>query len=90
MVPVGAVPAFLTMLDASALSIIAFVTSKYWPPLLVAIAVGGLMVLILAWRAGVGAASLPVFFLLIHLAYLRGLWHAVKGERYVTWKPRSG
>jgi len=44
---------------------------------------------VLAWRAGVRAAAMPVFFLLIHFAYLRGLWHAVRGERYVTWKPRA-
>jgi hypothetical protein len=45
--------------------------------------------LLLAWRVGVRAVSLPVFFLLVHFAYLRGLWHALKGERYVTWKPRA-
>lgn len=54
---------------------------------LAAVAFAGLL---LAWQSGAGWASLPVFFLLIHFAYLRGLWHAIKGERYITWKPRSG
>jgi cellulose synthase/poly-beta-1,6-N-acetylglucosamine synthase-like glycosyltransferase len=48
-----------------------------------------ILITLAAWRAGVRAAAMPVFFLLIHFAYLRGLWHAVKGERYVTWKPRA-
>jgi hypothetical protein len=48
------------------------------------------VLLLLAWRAGLRAAGLPLFFLLIHFAYLRGLWHALTGERYVTWKPRAG
>jgi glycosyltransferase involved in cell wall biosynthesis len=43
----------------------------------------------IAWRTGMRAAGLPIFFLLVHFAYLRGLWHALKGERYVTWKPRA-
>jgi cellulose synthase/poly-beta-1,6-N-acetylglucosamine synthase-like glycosyltransferase len=43
----------------------------------------------LGWRAGLRAASLPVFFILVHVAYLRGIWHAIRGERYVTWKPRA-
>jgi len=37
-----------------------------------------------------GRASLPVYFLLVHLAYLNGLWRAILGDRYVVWKPREG
>jgi hypothetical protein len=59
------------------------------PPLALA-AVGMLLLLALGWRAGAGWASIPIYFLLIHLAYLRGLFQALAGERYVTWKPRAG
>ena len=33
---------------------------------------------------------LPLYFILIHLAYLRGLFKCLAGERYVTWEPRAG
>jgi len=59
-------------------------------PILGAAAVAALIVLVIAWRFGVRAAGLPVYFLLIHLAYLWGLWRALMGERYVTWRPRAG
>jgi hypothetical protein len=53
-------------------------------------AVAALVLLALGWRARAGWASLPIYFLLIHLAYLRGLFQALAGERYITWKPRAG
>ena len=59
-------------------------------PLIAAAALLLTLAAVAAWRAGVRAAQLPAFFLLIHFAYLRGLWHALTGERYVTWRPRAG
>jgi hypothetical protein len=59
-------------------------------PLLALAAAGVLLLLALGFRSGAGWASIPIYFLLIHLAYLRGLWQALAGERYVTWKPRAG
>lgn len=44
----------------------------------------------IGWRKGAGWADIPVFFLIVHTAYLRGLWQAVAGERYIVWKPRAG
>jgi cellulose synthase/poly-beta-1,6-N-acetylglucosamine synthase-like glycosyltransferase len=49
-----------------------------------------LMLLGIGWRYGAPWSKLPVFFLVVHLAYLRGLWHAITGERYVVWTPRAG
>ena len=34
--------------------------------------------------------QIPLFFTVIHLAYLRGIFHCLSGERYVTWEPRAG
>ena len=34
--------------------------------------------------------QLPQYFILIHLAYLRGVFKCLAGERYVTWEPRAG
>ena len=59
-------------------------------PWLALAATGALLLLVLVWRAGAGWVSIPIYFLLIHLAYLRGLSQALVGERYVTWKPRAG
>jgi len=42
------------------------------------------------WRRGSKWAKIPGFFLLVHAAYVMGLWKACTGERYVTWKPRAG
>lgn len=42
------------------------------------------------WRRAAKWAKIPGFFLLVHTAYLAGLWQASRGERYVTWKPRAG
>jgi cellulose synthase/poly-beta-1,6-N-acetylglucosamine synthase-like glycosyltransferase len=35
-------------------------------------------------------AGMGGYFLMVHAAYLRGLWKFASGERYVTWKPRAG
>ena len=75
---------------AAVLMITGAVALGFAAPWLAAVGAGLIAVLIAGWKAGAGFAGMPVFFLLIHLAYLRGLWHAVQGERYVTWKPRSG
>jgi hypothetical protein len=50
----------------------------------------GAIVLFLGWKSRAGWATLPVYFLLVHLAYLNGLWRAMLGDRYVVWKPREG
>ena len=42
------------------------------------------------WKANRGWATLPVYFLMVHTAYLNGLRRALQGERYVVWKPRAG
>lgn len=42
------------------------------------------------WKRGAGWAKFPVYFLLVHAAYLNGLWEALRGNRYVVWKPREG
>jgi len=33
---------------------------------------------------------LPLYLILVHLAYLRGVLKFLAGERYVTWEPRAG
>jgi cellulose synthase/poly-beta-1,6-N-acetylglucosamine synthase-like glycosyltransferase len=53
------------------------------------LAAAGVVVLFLAWKRRAGWATFPVYFLLVHLAYLNGLWRALLGERYVVWKPRE-
>lgn len=42
------------------------------------------------WRQGAKWAKIPGFFLVVHAAYVLALWQAMRGERYVTWKPRGG
>jgi hypothetical protein len=59
-------------------------------PRLALAAAGALLLLIACWRSGARWAGMPIYFLLIHLAYLRGIRQALAGERYVTWKPRAG
>ena len=44
----------------------------------------------LAWRFGWPGGNVAAFFGIVHAAYLRGLWKAIRGERYVTWKLRAG
>jgi cellulose synthase/poly-beta-1,6-N-acetylglucosamine synthase-like glycosyltransferase len=48
------------------------------------------VVLIAGWKRGAGWATFPAYFLLVHLAYLNGLWRALSGNRFVVWKPREG
>jgi cellulose synthase/poly-beta-1,6-N-acetylglucosamine synthase-like glycosyltransferase len=47
-------------------------------------------VVVLAWRSGARLAELPMFFIIVHCAYLNGLWRALSGDRYLVWKPRAG
>jgi glycosyltransferase involved in cell wall biosynthesis len=49
-----------------------------------------LAALALGWRAGARWASIPAFFIIVHAAYLNGLWRALLGDRYLVWKPRAG
>jgi cellulose synthase/poly-beta-1,6-N-acetylglucosamine synthase-like glycosyltransferase len=54
------------------------------------VALAGGAVLFLGWKRRAGWATFPVYFLLVHLAYLNGLWRALTGDRFVVWKPREG
>jgi cellulose synthase/poly-beta-1,6-N-acetylglucosamine synthase-like glycosyltransferase len=56
----------------------------------VAAGFAGLSLLGWGWRGGAKWAMLPGFFLMVHTAYVVALCQALRGERYVTWKPRSG
>lgn len=56
----------------------------------VAGALAGLGLVAWGWRRKAKWATIPGFFLLVHTAYLVALWQALRGERYVTWKPRAG
>ena len=56
----------------------------------VAAELAGLGLVAGGWRRGAKWATIPGFFLLVHTAYLVALWQALRGERYVTWKPRAG
>jgi uncharacterized membrane protein YqaE (UPF0057 family) len=58
-------------------------------PVLGVVCAALLLILAVAWKTGASWANLPMYFLLMHFAYLRGLWHALAGKRYVTWKPRA-
>jgi cellulose synthase/poly-beta-1,6-N-acetylglucosamine synthase-like glycosyltransferase len=53
-------------------------------------AVALLIVVIVGWRAGARWAGIPMFFIIVHSAYLNGLWRALSGDRYLVWKPRAG
>jgi cellulose synthase/poly-beta-1,6-N-acetylglucosamine synthase-like glycosyltransferase len=59
-------------------------------PALAAVALGFLVVFFVAWGAGTGWADIPMFFIIVHCAYLKGLWRALLGDRYLVWKPRAG
>ena len=49
-----------------------------------------LVALVAGWIAGGRWAEPPIHFILIHLAHMQGLWHALKGRRYATWEPGAG
>jgi cellulose synthase/poly-beta-1,6-N-acetylglucosamine synthase-like glycosyltransferase len=49
----------------------------------------GFVVLLIAWKRRASWATFPMYFLLVHLAYLNGLWRALLGDRFVVWKPRE-
>ena len=58
-----------------------------------ALAVAALALLALwlsGWRTGARWAGIPMFFIIVHCAYLNGLWRALSGDRYLVWKPRAG
>ena len=57
---------------------------------LTVLAVIAAVALFSGWKANRGWATLPVYFLMVHTAYLNGLRRALQGERYVVWKPRAG
>lgn len=59
-------------------------------PPLAALAAAGLLILLAGWRWKAGWASFPMYFLLVHTAYLNGLLRAIQGNRFVVWKPRAG
>lgn len=47
-------------------------------------------IVICGWKAKRRWATLPMYFLIVHIAYLNGICRALQGERYVVWKPRAG
>jgi hypothetical protein len=49
-----------------------------------------LVLVLIGWRVGARWAQIPAFFLMVHGAYLNGLWRAIRGDRYLVWKPRAG
>ncbi len=58
-----------------------------------ALAVAALVLLglvVVGWRSQARWASIPIFFIIVHCAYLNGLWRALLGDRYLVWKPRAG
>jgi cellulose synthase/poly-beta-1,6-N-acetylglucosamine synthase-like glycosyltransferase len=59
-------------------------------PILATVALVLLILVVLGWRAGAPGAGIPVFFIIVHCAYLNGLWRALSGDRYMVWKPRAG
>lgn len=54
------------------------------------LALAGVVLLLMGWKRRAGWATFPMYFLLVHVAYLNGLWRALNGERFVVWKPREG
>lgn len=54
------------------------------------LALACVFVLFVGWKRRAGWTTFPVYFLLVHLAYLNGLRHAAAGNRFVVWKPREG
>jgi hypothetical protein len=59
-------------------------------PALAAAALALLLMVVAGWRMGARWAKIPAFFIIVHCAYLRGLWRALSGDRYLVWKPRAG
>ncbi len=59
-------------------------------PALAAAALALLILVVLGWRARARWAAIPMFFIIVHCAYLNGLWCALQGDRYLVWKPRAG
>lgn len=68
----------------------ALVSLAFVSPALLALALAGILILLAGWRASASWASFPVYFLLVHTAYLNGLLQALRGNRFVVWKPRAG
>ena len=66
-----------------------FALARIFPPAAIGLFLAGVIGAI-GWWTGARWAKIPAFFLIVHAAYLRGLWHALKGDRYVVWKPRAG
>lgn len=71
-----------------ALGTAAAVVAGWW--WLVGLELAGLGLVGWGWQRGARWAKIPGFFLLVHAAYVVALWQALRGERYVTWKPRAG
>lgn len=63
---------------------------EVWARVMLGAVAAGLAALGYGWRRGARWAKMPGFFLLVQGAYLWALWQALRGERYVTWKPRAG
>jgi glycosyltransferase involved in cell wall biosynthesis len=59
-------------------------------PTLAVAALGLLALVVVGWRTGARWAGIPMFFIIVHCAYLNGLWRALSGDRYLVWKPRAG
>jgi cellulose synthase/poly-beta-1,6-N-acetylglucosamine synthase-like glycosyltransferase len=59
-------------------------------PALAAAALALLCLVVAGWRMGARWAEIPMFFIIVHCAYLKGLWRALSGDRYLVWKPRAG
>lgn len=65
-----------------------------WGKLLLVLGAGGLALAAAAAlfpsRAKSAILRFPLYVMVVHLAYLRGILKYLAGERYVTWEPRSG
>lgn len=48
------------------------------------------LLLFAGWKSKAKWAAIPAYFLMVHTAYLNGLWRALRGDRFVVWKPRAG
>jgi cellulose synthase/poly-beta-1,6-N-acetylglucosamine synthase-like glycosyltransferase len=53
-------------------------------------AAAAMLVLVTGWKCRASWARFPTYFFLVHVAYLNGLWRALRGDRFVVWKPREG
>jgi cellulose synthase/poly-beta-1,6-N-acetylglucosamine synthase-like glycosyltransferase len=67
-----------------------WIALTFLSPVLGVAALALLAVVYAGWRAGAKWAEIPAFFILVHCAYLNGLWRALSGDRYLVWKPRAG